>query len=71
LRLRADDTEDLILRLSGDEMGTILDISPETVRRVLSDFCHHGIITKERGSVATQRYLRGNITALENFAQEI
>jgi CRP-like cAMP-binding protein len=70
LRLRVD-AGDRILRFSVDEMGAILNVRPETVSRVLSDFGRRGIVAKESGSVTAQLYFRGNIAALEKFAQEI
>jgi len=70
LRLRID-AGDRILRFNVDEMGAILNIRPETVSRVLSDFGRLGIVAKERGSVTAQLYFRGNIAALEKFAQGI
>jgi len=70
LHLRVD-AADRILRLSVGEMGAILNIRPETVSRVLSDFGRRGIVAKERGSVTDQLYFRGNIVALEKLAQEI
>lgn len=69
LRLRVD-ARNRILRLRGGEMGAILNVRPETVSRVLSDFCYRGIIVKEPNGVVTQGYFRCNIAALEKIARE-
>jgi len=69
LRLRVDD-EGPCLMLSGNEMGSILNIRPETVSRILSDFRREGIVAKGTHGAITQGYLRCNIVALEEISQE-
>lgn len=71
LQLRVDDG-DLIHRFANKEIGAIIGLAPETVCRMLGDFDRQGIITKFDGdNVLGQRYLRGNLQALEEIAREV
>jgi len=67
LRLCIDD-EGRGLMLSGDETGSILNIRPETVSRVLSDFRREGIVAKGPHGAINQGYLRCDVAALEQIA---
>jgi len=70
LRLRVD-AGDRIHRYSIDDMGDIMGITPETVSRIISEFCRQGIVARTGSSIAAERYFRGDIAALERIAQEV
>jgi len=70
LRLRVG-AGDRIHRLSLDDMGAIIGITPETVSRIISEFVGQGIIAKCGSNVAHHRCFRGDIRALETIAQGV